>query len=100
MNKHNAHKTIPFFIDQPPKTISVEVKLRFSGNNCFINFEAKEDIFPKHFWRLVNKIRKFVICIQLIHVKLQLQRIKTLEMRAKTNLRPNIFQFFNGGGAG
>ena len=36
----------------------------------------------EHFWRFVNKI--WTLCIPLIPVKLRLQWIKTLEIRAKS----------------
>jgi hypothetical protein len=43
----------------------------------FDSLQSKKSIF-------LNKIRKNFMCILLIHVKLQLQQIKTVEMRAKS----------------
>ena len=43
-----------------------------------------KSIFPRHFWVLVNKIRKFFVCIVVLRVKLHSQWIKIVEMRAKS----------------
>jgi hypothetical protein len=41
-------------------------------------------IFLMHFWTLVNRIPKNVVCLVVLHVKLQQQWIKNVEMRSKT----------------
>ena len=43
-----------------------------------------KSIFSRHFWVLVNKIQKKIVCIVVLRVKLHLQWIKTVEMRAKS----------------
>ena len=43
-----------------------------------------KSIFSKHFWMLVNKIRKIFVYIVVLCVKLQPQRIIIVEMRAKS----------------
>jgi hypothetical protein len=50
--------------------LRIEVEMYISGNDCFIHFKAKNVFFPGIF-------KSFV----LIHVQLQPQEIKTVEMR-------------------
>ena len=45
-----------------------------------------KSIFLTHFWTLVNKTRKNFVYIVVLHVKLQTQRTKIVEMRGKSFL--------------
>ena len=68
-------------------------KIPFAPQSEFFSFSqdffldllrSKKYIFSKHFRRLVNKIRKNVMCIVVLHVKLKPQGTKTLKMKAKS----------------
>ena len=55
-------------------TLQHQSEALFFRKLCFFNY----------FWRMVNIIQKKCMCIVLLHVKLQLQRIKTVKMREKS----------------
>jgi hypothetical protein len=57
-----------------------------------VSLQGTKSIF---FWRLVNKIRKKCMCIVVLNVKLQPQRKKSVEMRAKFVWQVKIIDFFN-----
>jgi hypothetical protein len=72
----------------------LDVKLSlFGGIFVLIYFEYKNCIFSKHIWRLLNKIRKNVMCILVPHVKLQPQWTKSAERRAKS-VKSQNYKFF------
>ena len=79
---------LTYVMDQPTKCLETilfllwsETKNNFRKNKA--SLRRITSILSNHFWRLVNKIRRNLICIVLLHMKLQLRRIKTVEMRAK-----------------
>ena len=41
----------------------LKTKIQFSGNYFLNHFEAKERIFPEHFWGLVNEICALCSCM-------------------------------------
>ena len=108
MNQHDVHdiflwmhiKLICIFLTNLQNALKkyclhLEVKHSLFSRFWF-GFPLKQKMhFYKHFWRLVNKIRKNSMCIVLIHVKLQPQRIKSMEMRAKSLWQVRIKDFFN-----
>ena len=57
-----------------------ESKIIFGQNK--VSLRSGKGILSVHFSRLVNKIRKNCTFMFVLHVKLQSQQIKTLEMRA------------------
>ena len=66
-----------------------------SRDFCLDLLWSKKYIFPKHFRRLVNKIRKNFMCIVVLYVKLQPQQTNSVEMRANSVWQPKIIDFFN-----
>ena len=74
----------------------LEVKLSLSfWDFCLDLLRSKKWIFLKHFQRLVHKIQKSFMCIVVLHVKLQTQWTKSVEMRAKSVWQVKIIYFFN-----
>ena len=54
------------------------MKLYFSGDSFLIHLEAKM------YWKIGQQNMKTFVCIVLLHVELQTQQTKSVEMRAKT----------------
>ena len=76
--------------------LRLEVKLSlFFWDFCLDLLWSKTFIFYKHFWRLVNKIWKNLMCIVVLHVKIQTQRTICVEMRTKSIWWVKIIDFFN-----
>ena len=67
----------------------------FFRDFCLNLLRSKKCIFCMHLWRLVNKIQKSSMCIVVIYVKLQPQRTKSVEMRAKSIWQVKTIDFFN-----
>ena len=56
----------------------------FYSELLFESLRRKKSNISKHFWRLVNKRRKFLLCIVNLCVKFQCWKTYIVEMRAKT----------------
>ena len=57
------------------------------------SLQSKKRIFSEDFWTLIHKVRKYFTYEVLICVKLELCRIKCVEMRAKTVLQVKLHYF-------
>ena len=72
---------------QWPYMLWAGVKLNFLFCRFFKNsLWHVKSIFLTHFWTLVNKTRKNLVYIVVLHVKLQTQRTQIVEMRGKSYL--------------
>ena len=98
MEYKHGRDIFPYFLHQPSKMIgkntfytSKWIKNNFRKNK--VSLRSGKGIFSVHFSRLVNKIRKNCTFMFVLHVKLQSQQIKTLEMRATSVWRVKFRRF-------
>jgi hypothetical protein len=91
MKYHDAHEICLYILDPPPKMLRKNTFFCFKVNpdknprkKETVSLEGAKSIFLKHFWRLIHEIRKNFMCTVVLHVKLQRQQTKSVEMRAKS----------------
>jgi hypothetical protein len=80
-----SHLAVPSF------TMALCCVSRRQTEFCFLLFKKNslwhvKSIFLTHFWTLVNKTRKNLVYIVVLHAKLQTQRTKIVEMRGESFL--------------